>query len=522
MDSDNNHVLNTLLETSTINEQELPEIIAKQKNNISGWGHSIKKINYSVFEGLNQMKVPTPKTVKGFLNLFLTKEFFMFLEKRVNERIKRDETLNNKIKLTCFLELKIYFGIIICMGIIKLPEIKDYWSNEKEFYDIACIRKSMTLKRFTEINSRLSLFKMKGANEEKRGIDKSTEKIIKYLNVLFQTLYDPSEHLSVDEGMVKYTGRYSFKTYMPFKPDKVGMKLYICCDSKNAYVNSFSLHTGSKNTIKNIVTGLLLPFENKNHKVFMDNYYTSTKLFDELLKKQIQCCGTMRLFRGGPDEFVTLKKTLKKHEIVVMQKDQTICLLWHDKKVVCMLNNFLSIDASFVGKSIITKEKNNIIKLYDHYMGGVDQYDQMIKSYFSNRKSLKWTKKLTVYLFNLIIHNSYILYKEFSTEQNKLKSSLCFRKQVVKILLSVENKKSEEEEKNKKVSIYHSPVTFDYNNRKTCVMCLKKLGAVKRTKYGCGGCFNRKGTPSGPHPECFKEYHNALWDDGCSEEDSEN
>ena len=49
MDSDNNHVLNTLLETSTINEQEHHETIAKQKNNISGWGHSIKKINYSVF-----------------------------------------------------------------------------------------------------------------------------------------------------------------------------------------------------------------------------------------------------------------------------------------------------------------------------------------------------------------------------------------------------------------------------------------------------------------------------------------
>ena len=66
----------------------------------------------------------------------------------------------------------------------------------------------------------------------------------------------------------------------------------------------------------------------------------------------------------------------KKHEIVVMPKDQTISLLGHDKKVVCMLNNLLSIDALFVGISIITKEKNNIIKLYDNYMSEGDQYDQ--------------------------------------------------------------------------------------------------------------------------------------------------
>jgi hypothetical protein len=36
--------------------------------------------------------------------------------------------------------------------------------------------------------------------------------------------------------MIKYQGRHSFKTYMPVKPIKIGMKLYILADSKTSNV----------------------------------------------------------------------------------------------------------------------------------------------------------------------------------------------------------------------------------------------------------------------------------------------
>ena len=59
-----------------------------------------------------------------------------------------------------------------------------------------------------------------------------------------------------------------------------------------------------------------------------------------------------------------------------------------------------------------------MIRDYDQNMGGVDIYDQMIKSYYNERKSIKWTNKLAIYLINMMLHNFFILYKMFYTRQN--------------------------------------------------------------------------------------------------------
>ena len=65
----------------------------------------------------------------------------------------------------------------------------------------------------------------------------------------------------------------------------------------------------------------------------------------------------------------------------------------------------------------------NYINLYDHslrtrrpaykYMGGADLSDQNIKYYSVMRKSKKWWMKLFFFFFNLILTNSYALYRKF-------------------------------------------------------------------------------------------------------------
>ena len=42
-------------------------------------------------------------------------------------------------------------------------------------------------------------------------------------------MYTPSEHLSLDEGMLNWTGCLLLKIYNPLKPDKYGIKAYILC-----------------------------------------------------------------------------------------------------------------------------------------------------------------------------------------------------------------------------------------------------------------------------------------------------
>ena len=148
----------------------------------------------------------------------------------------------------------------------------------------------LTYDRFTIINSNLSLSSVcKNDNSGGRDIDKDTKKIFDYLNAKFKQLYTPSQALSIDEGMCKYQGRYSFKTYMPAKPIKVGMKFYIMADSKTSFVTKIKLYTGKYSSIKETVKDLIVDVKSFNHTLYMDNYYNSIALCEELREDKIFC-----------------------------------------------------------------------------------------------------------------------------------------------------------------------------------------------------------------------------------------
>ena len=47
--------------------------------------------------------------------------------------------------------------------------------------------------------------------------------------------YNPSRELCVDEQLVQFKGRCGFAQYIPSKPGKVGLKLWVCCDVATSY-----------------------------------------------------------------------------------------------------------------------------------------------------------------------------------------------------------------------------------------------------------------------------------------------
>ena len=50
----------------------------------------------------------------------------------------------------------------------------------------------------------------------------------------------------MDEGLVKFNGRLSFKQYMPMKPDKFGIKVWMLADADNYYVPRFQVYLEKK------------------------------------------------------------------------------------------------------------------------------------------------------------------------------------------------------------------------------------------------------------------------------------
>ena len=87
---------------------------------------------------------------------------------------------------------------------------------------------------------------------------------------------------------------------------------------------------------------MYVTYLDKGYYVFMDNYYTSVTLFEELEERNTLACGTVRSNRSGlPKQICGLKekkvKQLKRRESLFRQKGSVTCVTWRDRKPVSVL-----------------------------------------------------------------------------------------------------------------------------------------------------------------------------------------
>ena len=72
------------------------------------------------------------------------------------------------------------------------------------------------------------------------------------------------------------------------------------------------------------------------------------------------------------------------------------------------------------------------ISQYNVYMAGVDRFDQLIKYYSFLRRTVKWSKKMT--LVQMAMQNAFALYTKYSTDAKKM-SHLQFQMLAIEALI---------------------------------------------------------------------------------------
>jgi len=151
----------------------------------------------------------------------------------------------------------------------------------------------------------------------------------------------------------------------------------------------------------------------------MDNYFSSSDLFDDLAAKQIYCCVTVQPNKKGmPQDLGPKRMTLKRGSLQVRTRGDLTTILCRDKRDVRILTNIHNAptEGTFCdtnGKAI----KPQIVVDYNCHMGYVDKGDRMENSYSINRHTWKWTKKLFFHLFDLTILNSHILFSSLGCKK---------------------------------------------------------------------------------------------------------
>jgi hypothetical protein len=135
-------------------------------------------------------------------------------------------------------------------------------------------------------------FEDSGKNPEKinPGYDRlwKIRTIFDTLNENYAKFYNPSEHLAVDEVIVKFKGRVIFKQHITKKHKRFGIKIYKLCDTA-AYTYDMKVYLGRDSdsatkdmtathaTVRNLVNRV----EGVGHELFMDNFFSSPALFDD-------------------------------------------------------------------------------------------------------------------------------------------------------------------------------------------------------------------------------------------------
>lgn len=403
-------------------------------------------------------------------------------------------------------EMKAYLGLNIVMGINQVPSYKDYWAKNL-FLGNEGVKSVMTVRRYEKITE---YFHVSDRRSEPARGTRNYDKLYKVRKVIvmaknnFKNNYRPSGNLAIDEAMIKWTGRLSFKQYLPAKPIKRGIKVWMRCDSENAFLTDFDIYLG-KGTANSehglghdVVTKLTRDLTGKYFRVFFDNYFTSVQLMQDLLADRIYACGTVRMNRRGFPDDLKGRLHLQRGQSMTRQKGNLTASVWQDKKPVAFLSTLSDPRAEVPvtrqhGRQELRMTQPHSANEYNKYMNGVDRHDQLRMKYSLGRDSKKAWKNMYFFLVNCAIVNAFILFSASSIRQNSKKryTHLDFRMELVHQLIAGfsgrKRKAAENVQGVQDAGNYQGHESVHMGTKRRCRVHLTKKER-KETVFGCKVC----------------------------------
>lgn len=333
------------------------------------------------------------------------------------------------------IEMQKFLGITMWMGLMQLPQLRDYWSTNVLYEN--GIPKIMSRNRFEIL---LSMFHLCD-NEQPRLPNDRLFKISPLLDILqqkFKESYIPEELVCIDESNVPFRGRIHFRQYIPNKRHRYGIKVFKLCVS-GGYTWSFKVYTGkeerdddtsvAEKVVQELMNGLL----DSGRTLYTDNWYTSVSLSKKLIQRDTHLVGTLRVNRkNNPPDVV--KQKLKKGEVIAQQnEDKTVVLKWRDKRDVLMLST--KHDDSLVRFVHRGQEKSKpaVVMEYNQGKAFIDLSDQMAAYAPYVRRTVKWYKRVAFHLLtSTTVVNALHLYNKVN---NKKISIIKFKEAIIQSLI---------------------------------------------------------------------------------------
>lgn len=324
-----------------------------------------------------------------------------------------------------------------------------------------------------------------------------------------QTSYTIGKSACIDEMLVGFRGRCSFKMYIPNKPVKYGIKIMCCTDARTNYLLNAYIYTGRNsdgtgllddekkfNKPTQAVLRLSKPLYGTNRSVTFDNWFTSIELVQAMRQRGLTCIGTLKKNKKEiPPVFLPTRKREVGTSLYGYTKDITL-LSYTTKinKAVLLLSS-----SHHHASTDPLSNKPDIIADYNCTKGGVDTLDEKCSKFSCSRRTQRWSMAVFFRLFDISTVNAYILYESFKDiehlQRSKFIEKLAFYLVEPHIKRRLENKFLPKKLRLSICEIFgvedvvNQPLEMrveKLEKRKDCSLCHYKK--KRRTAYVCFHC----------------------------------
>ena len=297
-------------------------------------------------------------------------------------------------------EMTQFLGLLLLMGIMKKPTIDMYWSTDI-LYSTPLFAQTMTrlrfrlLLRFLHFNDNTM---EPDRNDPQRDRLFKVRPLLDHLNEQFQNVYTPERDISIDESLVLWKGRLIFKQYIPLKRARFGIKVFCLCEA-SGYLWKFRVYTGKEDPCHDVNAVLPRPVHNftksekavlfmahellhKGYVIYMDNFYTSVKLYNYLHEHGTLACGTIRQNRVPR---AIKEANIPLNGIICKSAGPMLCIKFRDRQDVHILTTQHDVSTRVQVRGRRRRgqppgphrDKPRAVVQYNSHMGGVDKQDQV-------------------------------------------------------------------------------------------------------------------------------------------------
>lgn len=335
------------------------------------------------------------ETIEQFWDLLFNKEIIQIIVEQTNNKIEdvcAHLIVKNKVETyhhhTDANEIRAYIGVLYFAGLWKSSNVDDnrLWDKNN---DITLYRCVFTRHRFSFLASCLRF--------DDKNIRESGDKfapIRKIWDIFIgncQRYYTPSNKCTVDEQLLSFRGRCSFRMYMKSKPDKYGLKIVTLNDAQTSYLIHAIPYLG-KSTVRvrnesvpeYFFRKVTAPIHGTNRTVTCDNWFTTVPLLQRMLSDPFNMTITGTIRKNKREIPVELKVASKGPPSTKFCHASDLTLLSHTPKK----NKIVLLISSYLHTNEITNNKPNIILHYNETKGGTDCFDQLcrIHTYTKNKQ----------------------------------------------------------------------------------------------------------------------------------------